>query len=61
MPLHLKCDTMCLLVETSVESIYMCYKDLDKRFAVVHGKDYSDMCQGNSIIQSDIAFQSGDI
>lgn len=37
MPLHLKCDTMRLL-ETSVESMYMCYKDLDKCFAVVHGK-----------------------
>lgn len=37
MPLHLKCDTMRLL-ETSVESMYMCYKDLDKWFAVVRGK-----------------------
>ena len=37
MPLHLKCDTMRLL-ETSVESMYMCYKYLDKWFAVVHGK-----------------------
>ena len=37
MPLYLKCDTMRLL-GTSVESMYMCYKDLDKWFAVVHGK-----------------------
>ena len=36
MPLHLKCDTR--LLETSVESMYMCYKDLDKWFAGVHGK-----------------------